>query len=255
VQSGGTWNVTPAGLSGGTRTITASVTDPAGNNATSSTTVTVSTVRQPITTLVQANGTWNATATSVPEGTSQVVAAAPDSAGNVGNARQTFTVDTDAPSGSGGTGATGGPRLTVSLPASGVTTPRGNAVQVPFVLGGPGKVAMTVLRGHKVLVKLSVALRKAGHGRLTWNGRIKGKLAPSGTYKVIVQAVSPTGASIRGSRHGPEMHVSNEQLPSLRGFLLRAVAFVRTPTHRPSQGVRWNQGAAMECAGLATLDS
>ena len=36
VQPGGTWNVTPAALTDGTRTVTASVTDPAGNEGTDS---------------------------------------------------------------------------------------------------------------------------------------------------------------------------------------------------------------------------
>ncbi|MHB8694176.1 MAG: ice-binding family protein [Solirubrobacteraceae bacterium] len=295
VQDGGGWSVTAARLSDGPHRVVMSVTDAAGNSAsatqmltvdtvapvititggptatttnhdptitgtsdaTSGTTVTVSIARQTITTLVQANGTWNVTATSVPMGTWQVIASAPDPAGNVGSARQTLTINSDALSGSGGTGATGstgskggtgstggagatggsgskggtggtggtgstgrggatggsgskggtggtggtgstgGPRLTVSLPAAGVTTARGEPVRVPFVLSGPGKVTMTVLRGHKVVVKLIVTLRKAGHGRLTWNGKINGKLAPRGAYKVIVQAVSRTGASSR----------------------------------------------------------
>ena len=43
VQSGGTWNVTPAALTDGTRTVTASVTDPAGNEGTDSQELTVDT--------------------------------------------------------------------------------------------------------------------------------------------------------------------------------------------------------------------
>ena len=45
VQAGGTWNVTPAALTDGTRTVTASVTDPAGNEGTDSQALTVDTDR------------------------------------------------------------------------------------------------------------------------------------------------------------------------------------------------------------------
>ena len=47
-----------------------------------------------MTTLVQANGTWNATPTLVGQGTWPVVASVPDPAGNVGRANQTLTIAT-----------------------------------------------------------------------------------------------------------------------------------------------------------------
>ena len=79
------------------------------SDAAPGTTVTVSIAGQTMTTLVQANGSWNATPSSVGEGTWPVVASAPDPAGNVGSARQTLTIDADAPKGAGttGTGTTG----------------------------------------------------------------------------------------------------------------------------------------------------
>jgi hypothetical protein len=85
----------------------------------------------------------------------------------------------------------------VALSAAIFTAARGKRVQVPFVLSGPGKVTLTVLRGKRVVAKLSTTLRKAGRGWLTWNGKINGKLAPRGTYRIIVLAVSPAGASTR----------------------------------------------------------
>ena len=49
MQSGGTWNVTPAALTDGTRTVTASVTDPAGNEGTDSQELTVDTAAPAVT--------------------------------------------------------------------------------------------------------------------------------------------------------------------------------------------------------------
>ena len=68
-------------------------------------------------------------------------------------------------------------------------------VQVPFVLNGPAKVTLTVLRGTRVVAKLSTTRLAAGRGSLTWNGKIKLKLAPRAAYTIMVRAVSPAGAA------------------------------------------------------------
>ena len=134
VGANGGWSVTAAELSDGPHRIVISVSDEAGNRAGFSQTLTVDTVsptvtidggetamthdlaptirgtsevapgttvslsiaNQTITTLVQANGGWNATPDYVGEGELSVVASAPDPAGNVGSARQTLTVVDDS---------------------------------------------------------------------------------------------------------------------------------------------------------------
>jgi Ice-binding-like/Bacterial Ig-like domain len=260
VQGSGAWSVTAAALSDGPHRVVMSVSDAAGNlasytqtltvdtvspfiaitggatpttnalaptiagttDAAPGTTVTVSIAGQTMTTLVQANGSWNATPAPVGEGTWLVIALVADTAGNIGSARQTLTIATPAPSGSGATGQTGGSgstggtgstgntghtgstgstgtgqHLTVSLSATSFTAARGKRVQMPFILSGPAKVTLIVLRGKKVIAKLSTTLRKAGRGSLTWNCKIKHKLAPRGVYKITVRAVSPTGSSAR----------------------------------------------------------
>jgi hypothetical protein len=68
-------------------------------------------------------------------------------------------------------------------------------VQVPFVLNGPATVTLTILRGTRVVAKLSSTRLAAGRGFLTWNGKIKLKLAPKAAYTIMVRAVSPVGAS------------------------------------------------------------
>lgn len=130
VGSAGGWSVTAAALSDGPHRVVMSVSDAAANqasftqtltvdtvaplvtitggptattfdgdptivgtsNAAPGTTVTVTIAGQTMTTLVQANGTWNATPTFVGEGTWAVLASAPDPAGNAGNAEQTLTI-------------------------------------------------------------------------------------------------------------------------------------------------------------------
>ena len=136
VSGGGAWSVTAAALSDGPHRVVMSVSDAAGNTASFTqmltvdtvspvvainggatattndldptitgtsdaapgTTVTVSIAGQTMTTLVQANGTWNATPTLVGEGTWPVVASAPDPAGNIGSAGQTLTIAVNGPS-------------------------------------------------------------------------------------------------------------------------------------------------------------
>jgi hypothetical protein len=135
VQGDGTWTVTASALSDGPHRAIVEVSDAAGNsasftqtltvdtvspsvaisggasattddvdptitgtsNAAPGTTVTVSIAAQTLTTLLQPNGTWNATPTSVGDGTWTVIASAPDPAGNVGSAQQTLVIGPDAP--------------------------------------------------------------------------------------------------------------------------------------------------------------
>jgi hypothetical protein len=335
VDGDGGWSVTAAALSNGAHRIVVSVSDTAGNAASFTQTLTVDTVspfvaitggatattndlsptiagttdaapgtivtvsiaNQTMTTLVQANGTWNATPSPVGEGTWLVAAAAPDPAGNVGSDTQTLTI-VAAPAATGATGATGDPGATgatgdagatgatgdpgaagatgdpgaagatgdpgatgatgdpgaagatgdpgaagatgdagptggagatgatgsAGLPgapgsiggsglagatgATGTSGPgatvlmvwlssaslqvaRGKSVKVSFVLNGPAKVTLTVMRGTKHVVTRTATRLAAGRGALTWNGKIKGKSAPRGTYKIRLRAVSP----------------------------------------------------------------
>ena len=295
----GAWSVTAATLSNGPHRIVVSVSDAAGNaasftqiltvdtvspfiaitggatattndlsptiagttDAAPGTTVTVSIANQMMTTLVQANGTWNVTPSLVGEGTWLVSAAVPDPAGNVGSDTQTLTIAA-APAGTGETGATGatgepgatgatgepgatgatgatggagptggagatgatgttgspglpgapgsiggtgrtgatgatGPgasRLMVWLSSASLKAARGKAVKVSFVLNGPAKVTLTVMRGTKVVARRSTTRRAAGRGALTWSGKIKGKRAPRGTYKIRLRAISPVSS-------------------------------------------------------------
>jgi hypothetical protein len=135
VQSTGTWNVTPAHMGEGTRTVTAAVTDPAGNTSTATEQLTVDTVApavsitggataltdsatptiagttdapsgavvtvtladQTLTGPVQSDGTWSVTSAHLADGPHRVVMTVSDAAGNQASAVQTLTVNTIAP--------------------------------------------------------------------------------------------------------------------------------------------------------------
>jgi hypothetical protein len=239
--SGGAWSVSSTILANGTYPVVASVIDGAGNtgsatqqltintvppvvtitggstattndvdptitgtsNASPGTTVTVSVARQTMTTLLQANGTWNTTPAPLGDGTWAVVASAPDPAGNVGSAKQTLTITTGTTAGSGGSGPTGattaptstGLRLTVSLSTARIKIAAGKPVRVPFVINAPAKVTLTVMRGKAVVATLCVTRQRAGRGSLTWNGKIKQLEAPKGAYKIMIRATSLTSNS------------------------------------------------------------
>ncbi len=135
VQPGGAWNLTPGSLSDGTRTIGASVHDPAGNEGTANRTLTVDTTAPAVTiaggsnaltndatphisgtagvpagatvtvtladeTLtgsVDGTGAWSANAAAVSDGPHRIVMSASDAAGNAASVTQTLTVDTVSP--------------------------------------------------------------------------------------------------------------------------------------------------------------
>ena len=235
VQADESWSVTAATLSDGPHRVEMDVSDAAGNAAGSSqmltidtvapfvainggdaattsdgdptiagtseaapgTTVTVSIAGQTMTTLLQANGTWNATPTFVGEGTWPVVASAADAAGNVGSASQVLTIEAEPESRPAPDPTLAPvplqPRLMVWLPAATFRAAHGKRMRVPFILSGPAKVTLTIRRGKKLVATMRTTRAKAGRGSLTWNGKVKRKLARRGAYKIMVNAVSPSG--------------------------------------------------------------
>jgi hypothetical protein len=135
VQSTETWNVAPVAMGEGSRTVTAAVTDPAGNTSTAIELLTVDTVApavtitggataltdnptptitgtaagpagavvtvtladQTLTDPLQSDGAWAVTSAHLADGPHVVVMTMPDAAGNEARAEQTLTVNTVAP--------------------------------------------------------------------------------------------------------------------------------------------------------------
>jgi hypothetical protein len=195
VQPDGTWSVTATHLSDGPHRVVMSVSDAAGNRASAVQTLTVSTVApvvtitggasasttsfspsvsgstdgvpgstitvtvagQTLTTLVQPDGSWNATASGVGAGVWLAVATVTDAAGTVGSATQTLTITAGAPGqtgptgpsgptgptgGSGATGPTGGSGATGPTGGSGATGPTGGS-GATGATGGSGATGAT----------------------------------------------------------------------------------------------------------------
>jgi hypothetical protein len=134
-QSDGSFSVRPAHMGEGTRTVTAAVTDPAGNTSTAAEQLTVDTVApavsiaggasaltgdatptiagssdaptgavvtvtladETLNTQVQSDGTWSVSASHLADGPHRVVVTVSDAAGNQASFAQTLTVNTVAP--------------------------------------------------------------------------------------------------------------------------------------------------------------
>jgi hypothetical protein len=198
VQPTGVWNVTAAALPDGTRTVTASVTDPAGNDGTQTqsltvdtaapfvtiaggatastdalaptlmgssdaapgTTVAVSIAGHPLTTALQADGTWTVTSPTIGPGTWQVVALVSDPAGNVGSAGQTLTITAPVVS----------PAPADPTPAPAPLEPL--AAPLPIAPAPPAPEVVPPVIVEKFPAKLQVLRAGIGDGRLDVLARI-----------------------------------------------------------------------------------
>jgi hypothetical protein len=151
-----------------------------------------------MTTLVRANGAWNATPTFVGKGTWPVAASAPDPAGNVGSATQILTIASEAPAGQvapsapptpGGGSSDVVAKTTVAGDAN--QKVKGAALSIGTKVTAPagGRVVATAsgtvrIQGVRKAIKLTSATVRiaAGHS-LTL------KLKPKGSSKVAKAAV------------------------------------------------------------------
>jgi hypothetical protein len=223
VQSDGTWSVTPAHLADGPHIVVMTVSDAAGNQASAAQTLTVDTVApvvtitgganasmtgfsatisgstdatpgstitvtlagQTLTTLVQPDGSWNATAPVVGAGAWQAVVTVTDAAGNIGSATQTLTITAGATGGTGPTGAAGatGPEgatgATGSAGAGGTTGPEG-AAGATGPTGAPGATGPKGATGATGLT-LSSAELTVKHGK-----HVQVRVALSNPAKVML---------------------------------------------------------------------
>jgi hypothetical protein len=224
VQDDGSWSVTPTALSDGPHRVVMSVSDAAGNaasltqtltidtiapavtilcgalatrtdldptlvgtsDATPGTVVTVSIARQTLTTLLQANGSWNVTPTTVGAGTWAIVASVADRAGNVGRARQTLTIA----AGSGGSGCTPAPSTppSSSQPSN---SPHLDAT-VNTKVSGDSKQK---LAGSSLSIGTSVTAPHNGPVLITMHGVVR-----VGGVKQAIALTSTTAACAAGKR-------------------------------------------------------
>ncbi|MEJ7891490.1 MAG: Ig-like domain-containing protein [Solirubrobacteraceae bacterium] len=245
VESGGGWSVTASRLSDGPHRVGMSVSDAAGNQATSTQTLTVDTVSpivaidggptattddgtptiagtsdaapgttvtvtiagQTMTTLVQANGSWNATPSFVGEGTWPVSASVPDPAGNVGTANQTLII-------SGG-GAEPTPTPTSTPTSAPTSTPTSAPTPAPTATPKPGAVAFNAV--DKATVERDTSQRVRG-GRLTIATKVTAPSAGRVTATVI------GAVRIKGARKAVKLKGAKAAVPAGQTVTLKAKA-------------------------------
>ena len=157
------------------------------SDAAPGTTVTVTIAGQTMTTLLQANGTWNATPAVVGEGTWPVVASAPDPAGNVGRAGQTLTIGTTGTTAAtlvgSSTVAPGGRRR-----VKGASLSIGTRVTAPAAGAVTATATGTVrIKGVKRAFRLTTATAKIAAGKTV---TLKLKPRTKAALKRIKQAVA-----------------------------------------------------------------
>lgn len=224
--AGGTWSTIASALADGPHRVVMSVSDAAGNQATFTQTLTADTVAplvsiaggasattndlaptivgtssaapgstvtvtisdQALTTLVQGNGTWNVTPTTLAAGTWPVEASVPDPAGNVGRAGQSLTIA------SAGSGEAGAPVVT---PAP--TSP-------PAATSPVGQVTVTGSRRQRVRgLALSIATKVTAP-------------APAGTR---VRATASAVVRIKGVRKAIRLTTANATVAAGRSATLK----------------------------------
>jgi hypothetical protein len=242
-QGDGSWSVTAAALSDGPHRVTMRVSDAAGNTASFTQTLTVDTVSpvvvisggasattndrhptltgtsdavpgtivtvsiagQTMTTVLQANGSWNVTPTTVGLGQWAVVASAPDPAGNVGRARQILTIAAGSPTGTLPNGPTGGFDAVVDTKVApdGRQKVKGRTLFIGTRVTAPagGRVVVTVhgqvrIEGVRKPIRLTSvkAVIAAGHSRnLT--------VVPKGTSKAARAVWARVKAAVKAHKH------------------------------------------------------
>ena len=244
VQGAGTWTVTAATVVDLTHVVVASVTDTAGNTGTANqnltvdtvlplvtiaggtarstndstplitgttdaaagTTVTVTVAGQTLTTSVQSGGGWNVTATTLANGTRDVVASVTDAAGNTGDATQSLTTDSSAPTVTITGGAT---KLTNdATPTIVGTSDAATATEVTVTIAG--QILTTTVQSGAWTV--TAALTANGtHNVVVSIQDIAGNLG-SATQSLTIDTVPPTMTI-----SGPSSVLTNDGTPTIDG--------------------------------------
>ncbi len=208
VHSDGSWNVRLGTLPDGTHTVTATVTDPAGNPGTDSqaltvdttapavsiaggltaltndatpdisgtadvpagTTVTVNLADETLVAAVQGDGTWSVTAGALSDGPHRVVMTVSDAAGNPASFTQTLTVDTVSPV----IAITGGATAATADVDPTITGTSNAAPGTTVTVSIAGQTMTTLLQGNG-----------------TWN--VTPTHVGDGTWTVVASAPDPAG--------------------------------------------------------------
>jgi hypothetical protein len=188
VQSNGTWNVAPGTPMGrGARTVTASVTDPAGNTSTATEQLTVAPVSPPPT----------APAPPSPTSPTTTTPTSPTSPTTTPPTKTTPTTPTSptktTPTSPTPTSSTPNPKAPEGVSVSSHTLTPSDPVTVGFTLAKPGAVELKlveIVHGKaKVIGAVSIKDDKAGKGSYTLTQRFAGHKLGKGSYKLSVETI------------------------------------------------------------------
>lgn len=208
VHSGGAWNVTPTPLLDGTRTVSVSVADAAGNGGVGTQqltvdttapaatitggptalsndptpllagtaavatgmTVTVNLADETLTAIVGADGSWSATAATLAEGAHRIVMTAADAAGNNASVTQWLTIDTTAPA------------MTITGGAAATTT-----ASAPTITGSSSAAAGSIVTVTVAGQTITTLVQSTGR----WNATPS--LVGLGAWLVVASTPDPAG--------------------------------------------------------------
>jgi Ice-binding-like/Bacterial Ig-like domain len=246
VGSDATWSVRASGLSDGPHRVVLSVSDEAGNpatftqtltvdtvapivtitggatatttnvdptitgssNAAPGTTVTVSIKGQTLTTLLQADGTWNATPSRVGDGSWPVVASDSDPAGNVGSARQLLTVGADLPPTS--PSAAAGPSGSAASLAVTVECAADSSSRCKGLLSATSRVTTRGGKPQKVVAAVAQASKRAKGRQPTERTAVV--VVASGSYSLA--AGQQARVTLALNKHGQELLKRFHRVPA-----------------------------------------
>ena len=124
--------------------------------------------------------------------------------GNATDGTPTKILGAPAPGADGAPGAPGaqgpvgpaGPATptTIAIRETSITAASGHRARVHYIATTDGTGLVTVRRNGKVCARFTAEL-EAGANEVTWNGRIKGKRAPAGTYSMTIALTGADGAT------------------------------------------------------------
>ncbi|MCW3004238.1 MAG: repeat-containing protein [Conexibacter sp.] len=89
-------------------------------------------------------------------------------------------------------------RLLLTLSRTRLTARRGAPLRVGFALGRDAKLVLRIKRAGRTVAVLRATGRK-GRGAIRWDGRLGGRPARAGTYRLAVYAVAADGHAARAS--------------------------------------------------------
>jgi Ice-binding-like/Bacterial Ig-like domain len=237
VQSDGTWSVTSGALSDGPYRVVMKASDAAGNagtanqtltvdsvspaititggaratandgsptiagtsDASAGMTVTVSIADRTMTTLLQANGTWNVTPADLAKGTWAVAASVPDPAGNVGRARQilTITARSSTPSDGSSFNAASGTKVTPSCRQK----VKGSSLSIGTRVTAPGALVVATVNGLVRIAGLGKAITLTTVTAGVAAGRsVNLKLVPKGATREARSVFAKVRNAVRARR-------------------------------------------------------